>query len=717
MLAGATMFRIFNRLSGRRRDDRQQVRRRVKRGRLRAEALETRKLLAGDCFHNELIPEDVNDDGMVSALDALTVINLLSRLSQDDGDRFTDVNNDGLRSAGDAVRVINRIGREQMQAGSHGGDGTDLIDTSFIDETRSIDGSGNNVDNPLLGSIEQPLLCVGEADYADGISDPAGEDRPNAREISNALSKADPEGTTNERNLSAFVYAWGQFLDHDIDLTGGPENEASQESFDIEVPAGDPSFDPTGTGEATIPLTRSVFEGDTGTSVDNPRQQINEITAWVDGSQVYGSDQEVADSLREFVGGRLLITQHGLLPTDDEGNLLAGDVRAAENVGLTAMHALFGREHNRLANQIAAANPELTDEEVYQQTRAVIVAEMQSITYNEYLPALLGEDALSQYQGYDSTVDPTIANEFSTAAFRFGHSTLLDDIEFIGNDGTAVGDAISLAEAFFNPALLEETGIDPILKFDASTVSQEIDLEVVDSLRDFLFGQPGAGGLDLVALNIQRGRDHGLDDYNSTREAYGLETYESFDQLTSNAELQENLESLYSDINNIDLWVGLMAEDHIAGASVGELTATIISDQFERLRDGDRFFYENVFTGSDLQQLQQTTLADLIQRNTEVEGLQANVFAFEAEVSGTVREANGVAGITVELFDDQGTLVDSTVTDPNGNYRIENIDQTGQYVVQIATRESLQIIGNDTVDVLISTGDMQLRGIDFSVRV
>lgn len=711
------MFRIFNQSTCRRRDDRQQVRRQAKRRRLRTEALETRKLLAGDCFHNELIPEDVNDDGMVSALDALTVINMLSRLEQDDGDRFTDVNNDGLRSAGDAVRVINRIGREQMQTGDHGGDGTDLIDTNFIDETQSIDGSGNNFDNPLLGSIEQPLLRVGDADYADGISDPAGEDRPNAREISNALSKADPEGTTSERNLSAFVYAWGQFLDHDIDLSGDPEEEASHESFDIEVPAGDPSFDPAGNGEATIPLTRSVFDPDTGTSVDNPRQQVNEITAWVDGSQVYGSDQEIADSLREFVGGRLRITENGLLPTDDEGNLLAGDVRAAENVGLTAVHALFVREHNRVANQIAAANPELTDEKVYQQTRAVIVAEMQSITYNEYLPALLGEDALSPYQGYDSTVDPTIANEFSTAAFRFGHSTLLDDIEFIGNDGTAVGDAISLAEAFFNPALLEETGIDSILKFDASTVSQEIDLEVVDSLRNFLFGQPGAGGLDLVALNIQRGRDHGLDDYNSTREAYGLETYESFDQLTSNVDLQENLESLYRGINNIDLWVGLMAEDHIAGASVGELTATIISDQFERLRDGDRFFYENVFSGSDLQQLQRTTLADLIQRNTEVDGLQQNVFAFEAEISGTVREANGVAGITVELVDGQGTLVDSTVTDPNGNYRFENIDQTGRYMVQIATSESLQIIGNDTFDVLISTGDMPLRGIDFSVLV
>ncbi len=487
----------------------------VKRRKPRAEILETRRLLTIDCFHNEELPEDVNNDGIVSAVDALTVINAMGRQTQNDGDLFTDVNNDGLRTAGDAVRVINRLSREGRQL-DQPGRGDPPPDTSFIDQTHSIDGSGNNLSNPLLGSTGQSLLRVGVVDYADGISEPAGGTRPTARQISNGLSAADPTGISSERNLSAFVYAWGQFLDHDIDLTGEPTDESHLESFDIAVPTGDPAFDPTGTGEQIIPLKRSVYDLSTGTSADNPRQQINEITAWIDGSQVYGSDQDTADSVREFVGGRLLITPEGLLATDDDGDILAGDVRAAENIGLTAMHALFVREHNRLADHIGGANPSLTDDVIYRRARAVVVAQMQAITYNEFLPALLGEDALSDYQGYDSTVDPTIANEFSTAAFRFGHSTLVDEIEFIGNDGTPIGEAISLADAFFHPALLEETGIDSILKFDALTVSQEIDLQVVDSLRDFLFGQPGAGGLDLVALNIQRGRDHGLDDYNST---------------------------------------------------------------------------------------------------------------------------------------------------------------------------------------------------------
>ncbi len=403
--------------------------------------------------------------------------------------------------------------------------------------------------------------------------------------------------------------------------------------------ADDPLFDPTGSGEATIPLTRSEFDPATGTSVDNPRQQISRITPYIDGSQVYGSDQATADGLRTFSGGRLNITDDGLLPLDDAGMVIAGDVRASENISLTAIQTLFVREHNRLADEIAAGDTELSDEQIYQQARAVVIAEIQAITYNEFLPALLGNRAISRYDGYDSSVDPTIATEFSTAAFRFGHSTLNDDIEFFDNEGQAIRDEIELKDAFFNSTLLEETGIDSILKYDASSQAQEIDLEVVDSLRNFLFGAPGAGGLDLVAMNIQRGRDHGLADYNATREAYGLDAVESFDQITSNVELQEKLESLYGDVNNIDLWVGLMAEDHLRGSSVGELTQTIIADQFERLRDGDRFYYENIFEGRELRQLNGTSLADVIERNTSVQGLQDNVFFMRAEVRGQVTAA------------------------------------------------------------------------------
>ncbi|MEZ6062987.1 MAG: peroxidase family protein [Planctomycetaceae bacterium] len=590
-------------------------------------------------------------------------------------------------------------------------------------EVRSIDGTGNNLENPELGSTDEQLLRVAASDYADGISAPAGEDRPSAREISNALSAQQEDTLTNDRDLSAFLYVWGQFLDHDIDLT---EAQEDGESFDISVPAGDASFDPNGTGTQTIPLTRSVFDDSTGT--DSPREQITQITSWIDGSQIYGSDAETAASLRTFEGGRLLIGDDGLLPSGEDGSFLAGDIRANENIELSSMHTLFVREHNLQADRIAAENPGLSDEEIFQQARAIVIAELQAITFNEFLPALLGDGAVSDYAGYDPTVDPSIANEFSTAAFRFGHSTLNEDIEFFGNDGLPVRDEVALREAFFNPDLLRETGIDSVLKYVASSTAQEIDLEVVDSLRNFLFGEPGQGGLDLVSLNIQRGRDHGLADYNTVREAYGLTRVETFADITSDVGLQQTLEELYGTVDNIDLWVGGLAEDHVAGSSTGELFRTIIVDQFERLRDGDRFWYQNVFSGRELRDIEHTTLADIIQRNTGVSNIQDDVFVMTGEVSGRVvantdglartrRGGVGVAGVTVELLNDEGTVIASTTTGSTGMYRFDDFDETGEYQLRIVPPSGSMLTTSEVIDILISRGGLSLSGLDFGLSM
>ena len=167
---------------------------------------------------------------------------------------------------------------------------------------------------------------------------------------------------------------------------------------------------------------------------------------------IYGSDKATANSLRTFVKGQLKTTAGNLLPTDSAGNFLAGDIRANENIELTSMQTLFMREHNRIAAQLARENPTWTDEQIYQQARARVGAEIQVITYKEFLPALLGQGALTAYRGYNANVDPSIANEFSTAAFRL-HTLINDDVEFFGNDGRAVRDEVELAEAFFNPGL------------------------------------------------------------------------------------------------------------------------------------------------------------------------------------------------------------------------------------------------------------------------
>ena len=492
-------------------------------------------------------------------------------------------------------------------------------------EVRSIDGTGNNLADPTLGAAHTTLRRLAAADYGDGVSTLAGADRQSARVISNLVADQDGE-QLNTLGRTDFLWLWGQFIDHDIDLT---EPAEPAESAPIDVPVGDAHFDPTSTGAVTINLDRSIYDESTGV-----REQINEITAYIDGSMVYGSDQERADALRTWEGGRLKVTEMptgDLLPlnVDELPNaggtrpdmFVAGDVRANENIYLTAMHTLWVREHNRLADEIAASDPTLGDEAIYQQARELVVAQIQQITYDEWLPALVGVNALSRYEGYDAAVDPTVANEFSTAAFRFGHSLLPSSLTAVGPDGEPI--TLELRNAFFRPDQVFAIGVDGLLEGASLGLASELDELVVDDLRNFLFGQPGAGGFDLISLNIQRGRDHGLSSYNDTREALGLSRATGFADLTDDLAVQDRLASAYQSVDQIDLFVGGLAEDPVRGSMLGETFHRIVVDQFTRLRDGDRFFYsgEADLAGA----IAGTRLSDVISRNTTAE-LSGNVF-------------------------------------------------------------------------------------------
>ena len=503
--------------------------------------------------------------------------------------------------------------------------------TGSQSDVRSIDGTANNNQNPGWGSADSELLRLTTVDYADGTNLPAGEERASAREISN-VCVAQEGSIPSAARVSDFFWQWGQFLDHDIDLVPTID---PPESFDIPVPAGDPDFDPNSTGSVVIPLERSFYN-----IVDNVRQQVNEITSYIDASNVYGSDTERALELRTLDGtGRLKTSEGRLLPfnvngfpnapdSDDASFFLAGDFRANEQVGLTAMHVLFVREHNYWAERFRKKLPSLDGDEIYELARAIVGAEMQVITYNEFLPILLGRRGLARYRGYKPDVDPGIANVFATAAYRLGHSMLSPELLRLDVNGNTIPDGnLSLAEAFFRPDHILSNGIESILRGLANQTCQEIDPYIVDAVRNFLFGQPGSGGFDLASLNIQRGRDHGLPSYNQVRIDYGLSPRTAFSEISSDPKIQANLASVYSTVDDIDIWVGGLSEDHTPDALVGETFFVILKDQFERLRDGDRYWYRRHLTSENIELVEDQTLADIIRRNTNINReLPDNVF-------------------------------------------------------------------------------------------
>jgi len=605
---------------------------------------------------------------------------------------------------------------------------------------QAIDGTGNNLAHPDWGSTAEDLLRRSPAAYADGVSSPSGADRPNARAISNALAGSPEGGITNDRDFSAFVYAWGQFLDHDLSLT---ETAAPRERFSIAVPTGDPSFDPAGVGTMSIAMSRSAFDPASGTGVGNPRQQTNAITSFIDGSQVYGSDAARAAALRELTGGRLRTSAGNLLPYNTAGLanandahlvadselFLAGDVRANENPELIAIQTLFVREHNRIAAAAAARNPTWTDEQLYQHARRIVIAQLQKITYDEFLPALLGGQSpaaavLRSYRGYRADVNPGIATEFSTAAFRFGHSMLGDDIQFVDDGGNEVRAPLSLRDAFFNAPVVAQTGIDPILKYLASDRAQEIDTKVVDDVRNFLFGAPGQGGFDLAALNIQRGRDHGLADYAAVRAAYGLPKVTSFAQITGDKGVQDALAATYGSVDKLDLWVAGLAEKHLPGSSLGETFTRIIVEQFSRLRDGDRYWYQNALPADTVREIQKTTLADVVRRNTQLTNLQADVFFFRASIGGDVfadRNRDGrrqsqetaLGGTIVMLVNAAGGTIATTRTDARGHYVFTGLD-LGSYKVVVLPPGGGDAVTSRTVAV---ARGIEIRDNDVGVAV
>ena len=330
---------------------------------------------------------------------------------------------------------------------------------------------------PTDNQSKSELIRIAPADYGDGKGSLSGADRPGAREISNTVSKQDGN-TVNQKGASDLFWGWGQFLDHDITLTETNKHD----SANIPVPKGDAKLDPFSTGKAEIPFERT----DSITDGKGVRQQLNTITSAIDGSQVYGSTDTQTDKLRSFTGGKLKTSGDNLLPTDEKGNFMAGDKRVNEQPGLTSLHTLFMREHNRMADQIAKANPSWGDSKIFDTARKNVTHKIQSITKNEFLPTLLGSNSPTGKSGYNPHADPRISNSFSAAGYRFGHSLVSPTIPIEQADGSTKH--VALMDAFMNPGIVKKNGIDGILGGQSKQTSQALDPAVIEDLRSALFG-------------------------------------------------------------------------------------------------------------------------------------------------------------------------------------------------------------------------------------
>ena len=292
--------------------------------------------------------------------------------------------------------------------------------------------------------------------------------------------------------------------------------------------------------------------------------------------QVYGYSKQVAQDLRDLQNNRGFLREGIKLPNrkpllpladnqpndcrrdpleSDIGCFLAGDIRSNEQLGLLAMHTIWFREHNRIATELRQLNPHWDGDTLYHEARKIVGAQMQHITYTHWLPLILGPEGmkmLGEYKRYDHTVNPSIANVFATAALRFGHTLINPVLQRLNKTfGTIPEGDVPLQKAFFSPwRLVEEGGVDPLIRgLFAAPAKLKVPHQMLNTeLTEHLFEVAHAVALDLAAINIQRGRDHGIPGYNAWRQFCNLSEAHTFDDLRHDIRSQsvrDTLKELY----------------------------------------------------------------------------------------------------------------------------------------------------------------------------
>ncbi|XP_049578021.1 eosinophil peroxidase [Syngnathus scovelli] len=554
---------------------------------------------------------------------------------------------------------------------------------------RSITAHCNNREHPRWGSANIPYSRWLPPEYEDTWGTPRGWDSdhtyhnfslPPVRLVSQEVLFTHNDNISLDSTLSHLLVEWGQWIDHDLVLTPqSPSTVAfrtgadctrtcSRDSpcFPIEIPPSDPRYGL----QRCMPFLRSAPSCLDGAGRPLHREQLNAITSFVDASMVYGSSDSQALELRDrssLLGLMACNSQHSdgelaylpFLPRPQdhldpcgprEGSrqrdnatscFQAGDSRANEHLGMVVLHTLFLREHNRLVKELHDINPHWSPNTLYQEARKIIGAIHQILTWEHYLPRVLGETAMSKqmppYEAYDPNVDPSIANVFAAAAFRFAHVTVQPIVTRLGPGYAANSRHPSLPlhhSLFASWRVIQEGGIDPVLRglLLSPAKLQTPGQMMVEELTERLFQAQGGLPLDLGALNLQRGRDHGLPGYSSWRRFCGLSvpnTKSELADILDSPTLAHKFQQLYGTPHNIDVWVGAISEPALPGGRVGPLLSCLLARQFRALRDGDRFWWERkgVFTSTQRTHLHAISLSRIICDNTHITHVPEDPFS------------------------------------------------------------------------------------------
>jgi peroxidase len=538
---------------------------------------------------------------------------------------------------------------------------------------RTIDGTCNNPYHKYWGRSNVCHLSLLPKAYNDGVAQPRTKsaldysDLPSPRIVANELHHP----FNSRAYYTTMKMQWGQWINHDITNTptvqasyngmieccnsgyNGPKNS---ECFPILLPKND--------YQAKYNRTCMNFVRSTPCPlcVAGPRQQMNSITSFLDGSGVYGATDDDARRLRLYDKGLLKFSldslNYPILPVTNnpwagqcssKNGLCfdAGDNRVNQHPGLMVIHVIWLRQHNRIARKLWQLFPTWSDELIYQTARSIVIAQIQLISYKEYMPIVLGKEHMDYYglteqPGYtywNKNTDPTTWNEYAVATCRFGHSQIPNWYSFITGQGYAgnytggyKNQGYYLRDNYFNPqhTLYGKTD-DQIrgLTWDHSMTS---DPWIEKDVRDYLYRDANNPGLDLAAINIQRGRDHGIPGYiNYLKYCFNVDIYKWNDlsRFIPYYQLQK-LKYLYKSPEDIDLFSGSMSERHMTDADVGPTIGCINGIQWHHTKFGDKWFYSHKhrfgFTPQQLHSIRQTTLTSVLCLNTYIDRLQKWAF-------------------------------------------------------------------------------------------